>query len=121
MGVKKKVATEVSEMGSKMKNCKREPNYRAQRQADRARVFPHSATLLLVILVCAIFGIVPATAQTNDSLATFFMGRVKYSSNDGNDCGGVGQDLMKLVSRTSTLKIQEEKKVRLTDEQLYET
>ena len=42
------------------------------------------------------------------------MGRVKYSANDGNDCGGVGQDLMRLVSRASTLKIQEERKVRLT-------
>jgi hypothetical protein len=56
-----------------------------------------------------------------DMQATFFMGRVKYSSNDGNDCGGVGQDLMKLVSRVSTLKIQEEKKVRLTDPDLFET
>src|SRR5262252_817758 len=57
----------------------------------------------------------------DDNQATFFMGRVKYSSNDGNDCGGVGQDLMKLVSRTSTLKIQEERKVRLTDPDLFET
>ncbi|MGH7868149.1 MAG: hypothetical protein ACREP9_11150, partial [Candidatus Dormibacteraceae bacterium] len=60
-------------------------------------------------------------AQTDDKQATFFMGRVKYSSNDGNDCGGVGQDLMRLVSRVSTLKVQEERKVRLTDPDLYET
>jgi len=38
-----------------------------------------------------------------------------------NDCGGVGQDLMRLVSRASTLKIQEERKVRLTDPELFET
>jgi len=56
-----------------------------------------------------------------DKQSTFFMGRVRYSSNDGNDCGGVGQDLMQLVSRASTLKIQEERKVKLTDPDLFET
>src|SRR5438046_4315859 len=65
---------------------------------------------------------VTAMAQgLDDKQATFFMGRVKYSSNDGNDCGGVGQDLMRLVSRASTLKIQEERRVRLSDPDLYET
>ena len=56
-----------------------------------------------------------------DKQATFFMGRVRYSSNDGNDCGGVGHDLMQLVSRASTLSVQEERKVRLTDPDLFET
>jgi hypothetical protein len=59
--------------------------------------------------------------QAADKQATFFMGRVRYSLNDGNDCGGVGQDLMQLVSRASTLVVQEERKVRLTDPDLYET
>jgi len=64
----------------------------------------------------------PTTPQgLDDKQATFFMGRVKYSTNDGNDCGSVGQDLMRLVSRASTLKIQEERKVRLGDPDLYET
>jgi len=64
----------------------------------------------------------PAHAQTDDDRqATFFMGRIKYSANDGNDCGGVGQDLMRLVSRASTLKIQEERRLRLTDPELFET
>ncbi|HEV2394577.1 MAG TPA: DUF4159 domain-containing protein [Verrucomicrobiae bacterium] len=49
------------------------------------------------------------------------MGRVKYSSNDGNDCGGVGQELMNLVSRASTIKVQEERKISLTDPDLFET
>ena len=71
------------------------------------------------VCVLANPGLVQAAAD--DRLATFFMGRVKYSSNDGNDCGGVGQDLMKLVSRISTLKMQEERKVRLTDPDLFET
>src|SRR5262245_48902871 len=74
--------------------------------------------LLLGLLLLAIS---PAFPQTDDKQATFFMGRVKYSSNDGNDCGGVGQDLMRLVSRASTLKVQEERKVKLTDADLYET
>lgn len=56
-----------------------------------------------------------------EKAATFFMGRVKYSSNDGNDCTGVGQDLMKLVSRASTVQVQDEKIVRLSDPDLYET
>src|SRR5215469_11928328 len=60
-------------------------------------------------------------AQAEDKQATFFMGRIKYSQNDGNDCGGVGEDLMRLVSRTSTLKIKEERKLRLTDPELFET
>ena len=74
--------------------------------------------LLVLVLVLAL----TATPQAlDDKQATFFMGRVKYSTNDGNDCGGVGQDLMRLVSRASTLKIQEERRVRLSDPELYET
>src|SRR5256714_10919216 len=75
-------------------------------------------SLTLSILLTAL----PTTPQgLDDKQATFFMGRVKYSTNDGNDCGGVGQDLMRLVSRASTLKIQEERKVKLGDPELYET
>jgi Domain of unknown function (DUF4159) len=59
--------------------------------------------------------------STDDKQATFFMGRVRYSSSDGNDCGGVGQELMQLVSRASTIKVQEERKVRLTDPELFDT
>lgn len=59
--------------------------------------------------------------QARDKAATFFLGRICYSVNDGNDCGGVGQDLMRLVSETSTLTVQDERKVHLTDPDLYET
>src|SRR5439155_17817468 len=77
-----------------------------------------SLTLGLAVALAAL----PSHTQSaDDKQATFFMGRVRYSANDGNDCTGVGQDLMKLVSRASTLKIQEERKVRLTDPDLYET
>lgn len=72
---------------------------------------------LLVLCLMAV-----ALAEPGDDRqATFFMGRVKYSSSDGDDCTGVGEELMRLVSRASTLKIQEERKVRLTDPELYET
>ena len=76
---------------------------------------------LSVVLGLALCPGLAFSQTSDDKLATFFMGRVKYSSNDGNDCGGVGQDLMRLVSRASTLKIQEERKVRLTDPDLFET
>jgi hypothetical protein len=57
----------------------------------------------------------------SDKQATFFMGRIKYSANDGNDCGTVGRDLMSLVSKASTLKIQVERRVKLTDADIFET
>jgi len=64
----------------------------------------------------------PASAQpSEDKQATFFMGRIRYSANDGNDCAGIAQGMMSLVSRASTLKVQEERKVRLTDPDLFET
>ena len=75
------------------------------------------------VLIIAIVTVAsPLVAQQkDDKQATFFMGRVKYSANDGKDCGNVGRDLMKLVSKASTLKIQEERRVELTDPALYET
>ena len=78
--------------------------------------------IVIVLIVVLALGRSRALGQTpEDKQATFFMGRVKYSANDGNDCAGVGEDLMKLVSRASTLKIQEERRVRLIDPELYET
>ena len=56
-----------------------------------------------------------------DPSATFFMGRIRYSNNDGNDCGGAGTELLKLVSRVSTIRVQQEKKLSLTDDALFET
>src|SRR4051812_46076603 len=77
----------------------------------------------VLCIICPLLLVSSAFAQTaEDKQATFFMGRIKYSSsNEGNDCPGVGQDLMRLVSRASTLKIQEERRVRLTDPELFET
>ena len=77
---------------------------------------------IILLAICQLVAFAAAFGQsTDDKQATFFMGRVKYSSSDGNDCSGVGQELMQLVSRASTIKIQEERKVRLTDPDLFET
>jgi len=62
-----------------------------------------------------------APQEALDPRATFFMGRIKYSNNEGNDCGTVGYDLVRLVSRASTVKIEQEKRIRLTDPELFET
>jgi hypothetical protein len=76
--------------------------------------------LLPLLLLSATF-LLAADLEPADPKATFFMGRIKYSQNDGNDCGAVGQELMTLVSRVSTLKVQQEKRIRLTDPELFET
>ncbi|HZR20725.1 MAG TPA: DUF4159 domain-containing protein [Verrucomicrobiae bacterium] len=87
---------------------------------SKARRWPPRifGNLAVGIALCAAYGV---GQELPDKQATFFMGRVRYSANDGNDCGGVGQDLLQLVSRASTLTMQEERKVGLTDPALYET
>jgi len=60
------------------------------------------------LLVCNMCFLPVMAQQSDDKLATFFVGRVKYSKNDGNDCSGVGKDLIQLVSRASTIQVQEE-------------
>lgn len=54
-------------------------------------------------------------------LATFFMGRVRYSQNDGNDCSGVGENLTKLLAQVSTIAVERERTVRLLDDDLFTT
>jgi hypothetical protein len=77
-------------------------------------------TLLMALVIC--FTTCAARPESKDELqATFFMGRLKYSDNDGNDCSGVGEDLMKLVSSATTLKVQEERMVTLKGPELFET
>ncbi len=60
-------------------------------------------------------------SQPEDPSTTFFMGRVKYSKNDGNDCMNVGQALTKLVSGASTVHVGGEKRLALTEPLLFET
>jgi hypothetical protein len=91
--------------------------------SDFFRISDFGFRISLPACLClSLFCTAPSFAQgTDDKNATFFMGRIRYSSSEGNDCPGVGQDLMKLVSRASTLRIQEERRIKLTDAELYET
>src|ERR1700744_5375381 len=77
--------------------------------------------LLLITSVSVFFAGNGVSRAGDDKQATFFMGRLKYSNNDGDDCSGVGEDLMKLVSSASTLKVQDERKITLTGPELFET
>jgi hypothetical protein len=96
-------------------------NRRRRSQATKfvSRLAFHLAPL--VLLVCGPLVSAADLPPPPDPNVTFFMGRLRYSQNDGNDCGTVGQELMRLVSRASTIKVQQEKKVRLTDPELFET
>ena len=103
-----------SKANTAQESFRHSPVKRPERRARIARC--------LVLLLSGFFTLNTALAQSaDDKQATFFMGRIKYSSNDGNDCGGVGEDLMRLVSRASTLKVQEERRLRLVDAELFET
>jgi hypothetical protein len=57
-----------------------------------------------------------------DKFTTFFVGRLKYANNDGDTCGNVARELGHLLSRASTITVQDEKKIRLADDDsLFET
>jgi hypothetical protein len=57
---------------------------------------PRGKILLFLTLSAALLSGADPT-EPNDPTATFFMGRIKYSNNNGNDCGTVGRELMSLV------------------------
>ncbi len=56
-----------------------------------------------------------------DRLTTFFMGRLKYSENQGNDCAGVGVNMVRLVSQVSTVPVGQERRLAISDPALFET
>jgi hypothetical protein len=72
-----------------------------------------------VIATCMIFS--AAGAAKNEDAATFFVGRLAFGSNDGDDCGDIGDDLVKLVARASTIQVREKKLLKVSDEALFET
>ncbi len=83
-----------------------------------------SKPVLVALGVLALLGVGCREAQagaTDKKQATFFVGRLKYSNNDGDDCSETASELARLVSRASTIEVQEEKKVRTVDEALYDT
>lgn len=71
--------------------------------------------------------LVPAPQQPailnmdEERAATFFMGRIRYSNNDGNDCSRVGENLVKLVAQVSTIPVQRERIVAFNDPRLFTT
>lgn len=75
--------------------------------------------LALALLTLAAYDV--SGQNRGERPATFFMGRVRYSNNDGNDCQGVGENLTKLVSEVSTIKIQREHIVLLSGPELFDT
>lgn len=91
------------------------------------------ARLTAALLVVACLLVSGVTAQENrrkradrfesseESLATFFVGRLKYSNTDGNDCGSTAEKLAQLVSSASTIPVQKERKLKITDPLIYET
>lgn len=76
--------------------------------------------LALLVLLLAL-PIADTQAQATDRRTTFFVGRLRYSQNDGDDCGTVAQELGNLLRRASTIEVQAEKKIRLGDDSLFET
>jgi hypothetical protein len=75
------------------------------------------------VLATLLLGVLPAAlqAQTPDKLSTFWVGRLQFGQNEGKDCGDVGQDLVKLVSRASSIHVQGERPLKLADDGLFET
>lgn len=87
--------------------------------ASHNRLFKQTLFILLA-LACALPAGRAADNDTDDT-STFFVGRLKFANNDGNDCGDVGMDLVNLVSKASTLKVNGEKLLQLSDPGLFET
>lgn len=78
--------------------------------------------LLFTLPLCVSTILTPAIAQPpTDHATSFFMGRIKYSKNDGNDCGGVGRNLTRLVAEVSTIRIGDEERIAFTDPRMFET
>lgn len=75
-----------------------------------------SAMCLVAVLSCVLVG----QTQSSPESLSFFMGHLRYSHNDGNDCSGVGRNMAQLVSQVSTVPIRDEQKVSLTDPQLFQ-
>jgi hypothetical protein len=77
------------------------------------------------IFILAAALLLPARIQADtapDKYTTFFVGRLMFANNQGTDCGSVAEELGHLLSRASTITVQNEKKIRLADDDtLFET
>ena len=76
-----------------------------------------------LLLAAAVLAPAPLCADlAPDKFTTFFVGRLKFANNPGTDCGSVAEELANLLSRTSTITAQKEKKIQLSsDDNLFET
>jgi len=75
----------------------------------------------LALAVTLAFPLGQNLAAAASDVSTFFVGRLSFGSNKGNDCGDVGDDLVKLVARASTIKVKEKRLLKVTDDALFET
>ncbi len=73
--------------------------------------------VIALVLTC----LAGAAFAKDDKASTFFVGRLSFGSNKGDDCGDVGDDLVKLVARASTIQVHEKRLLKVTDEALYQT
>ena len=83
-----------------------------------SRFFPSAVVSML--LVATLWAV--ARAQPSERRRShFFMGRVRYSQNDGRDCSGVGRNMARLVAEVSTISVSDEKLISLTEPGLFDT
>ena len=87
----------------------------------RRRIVLTLTLALASVAVAALRAQTPPPGAGGDPNATFFMGRLKYSKNSGNDCTGVGENLTRLVSGASTIRVGRERHLAPTDPLLFET
>lgn len=77
----------------------------------------HHILLLFLALPLAPIHAEDQTAR----VPTFYVGRVMYGSNKGDSCGDVGEDLVRLISKVSSISVQKEKKVAFASEEIFAT
>jgi hypothetical protein len=77
--------------------------------------------LLKALVALPVFALSRRARADISTRPTFFVGRLEFATNDGGDCGDVGRSLAQLVARTSTIQVQNERRVRLQDPELFDT
>lgn len=77
--------------------------------------------LIKALVALPTLGFASWAGASSPTQPTFFVGRLKFATNDGGDCGDVGRSLAQLVARTSTIQVQNERSIRLADPDLFDT
>ena len=97
---------------------------KSSKTVNALRRLPHH----FLILAMTTLAVMPSTAQSPngndvqlDPNTSFFMGRIRYSRNNGNDCAGVGENMTRIMSEVSTIRIGRETRVSFTDPKMFET